>query len=76
MINSGAIMVCALLVFHNKKIEDVVNFFKIASNTKTVEIDYNLAYEEKVVAHTNNALASLMLANKAFPKYPTAKISS
>ena len=53
-----------------------MNFFKIASNTKTVEIDYNLAYEEKVVAHTNNALASLMLANKAFPKYPTAKISS
>ena len=67
MINSGAIMVCALLVYYNKKIEDVVNFFSVASNTKNVKIDYELAYEEKIVAHTNNALASLMLSNKAFP---------
>jgi len=34
MINSGAIMVCALLVYNNKKIEDVVNFFSVGSNTK------------------------------------------
>ena len=27
MINSGAIMVCALLVHYNKKIEDVVKFY-------------------------------------------------
>ena len=67
MINAGAIMVCALLVYYNKKIEDVVNFYALASDTKTVKIDYELAYEEKIVAHTNNALASLMLSNKAFP---------
>lgn len=36
MINSGAIMVCALLVKYDKKIEDIVDFFKIASHTKNV----------------------------------------
>ena len=41
MINTGAIMVCALLVKNGKKIEDVVNFFSKASNTQNVEVDYD-----------------------------------
>ena len=43
MINAGAIMVCALLVRENKKIEDIVNFFARASSTSNVEVDYDLA---------------------------------
>ena len=68
-------MVCALLVKYNKKIEDLVDFYRLASNTKIIKINYNLAYEEKIVAHTNNALASLMLANNVFPKYENSKIA-
>jgi len=36
MVNAGAIMVCALLVYHNKKIEDIVKFYEEMSNTPNV----------------------------------------
>ena len=54
--------------------EDIVEFFKLVSNTENVEIDYNLAYEEKITGHSNHALSSLMLSNNAFPKYDNPKI--
>ena len=67
-------MVCALLVFNNKKIEDIVKFYELVSNTKNVQVDYNLAYEEKITGHTNHALTSLMLSNNVFPKYQNPKL--
>lgn len=54
--------------------EDIVDFFKLVSNTENVEIDYNLAYEEKITGHSNHALSSLMLSNNVFPKYENPKI--
>ena len=69
MINAGAIMVCALLVKQNKKIEDVVSFFSRASNTQNVEVDYDQAYEEKITAYSNLALLYLMLSKDALPSY-------
>ena len=41
LINSGAIMVCALLVKHNKKLEDILEFYKRASSTENIEVDYD-----------------------------------
>jgi glutaminase len=55
-------------------VEDIVDFFKLVSNTENVEIDYNLAYEEKITGHSNHALSSLMLSNNVFPKYENPKI--
>jgi glutaminase len=55
-------------------VEDIVEFFKLVSNTENVEIDYNLAYEEKITGHSNHALSSLMLSNNVFPKYENPKI--
>ena len=43
MINAGAIMVCALLVRENKKLEDIVAFYSRGSSTPNVEVDYDLA---------------------------------
>ena len=43
MINAGAIMVCALLVRENKKIEDILEFYSRASSTPNIEVDYELA---------------------------------
>lgn len=54
--------------------EDIVEFFKLVSNTESVEIDYNLAYDEKITGHSNHALSSLMLSNNVFPKYENPKI--
>lgn len=72
MINAGAIMVCALLVKHEKKLEDIVNFFSKASSTPNVEVDYDLAQEEKITAYSNLALLYLMLSNNSLPTYGSA----
>jgi glutaminase len=72
MINAGAIMVCALLVRQNKKLEDIVNFFSVASSTPNVEVDYDLAQEEKITAYSNLALLYLMLSKNALPQYGSA----
>ena len=41
LINSGAIMVCALLVKHNKKLEDILEFYKRATCIENIEVDYD-----------------------------------
>lgn len=69
MINAGAIMVCALLVRENKKLEDIVNFYSKASSTPNIEVDYDLAQEEKITAYSNLALLYLMLSKNALPDY-------
>jgi glutaminase len=43
MINAGAIMICALLVKHDKKIEDIVNFLSHCTSNYNIEVDYDLA---------------------------------
>ena len=70
-INSGAIMVCALLIKHNKKLEDILEFYKRASSSETIEVDFDQAYEEKITAYSNLALMYLMLSKKSFPQYDT-----
>lgn len=72
MVNAGAIMVCALLVKNGKGIQDIIDFYKIATTENDVKVDENLFMEEKLTGHTNHALTSLMLANRAFPQYENA----
>jgi glutaminase len=67
MVNAGAIMVSALLVYHGKTIADLQEFYKRATNATSAEIDIPLYKEEALTGHTNHALKSLMLANNAFP---------
>lgn len=67
MVNAGAIMVCALLVKENKDINDLMNFYKEATNAPEVTYDHNLYEEEKATGYNNHALTSLMLAKCAFP---------
>ncbi len=67
MVNAGAIMVSSLLVHNGKTIEDLLAFYKRAASVSSAEIDIPLYKDEKLTGHTNHALKSLMLANKAFP---------
>lgn len=67
MVNTGAIMICALIVQQGKNINDVREFFERASDCQPPILDENLYREEKLTGYTNHALTSLMLANKAFP---------
>lgn len=69
MINAGAIMVCALLTKLGKSIDDILRFYESATSSSHVEIDTELYLDEKATGYSNHALTSLMLANKAFPKY-------
>ena len=67
MVNAGAIMVCSLIVNQGYTIEDLMDFYKRASDQPVVEIDNELYLDEKLTGYTNHALSSLMLANNAFP---------
>ena len=39
MVNAGAIMVCSLIVHLGKGLNDILDFYKRATNTEKVEID-------------------------------------
>ena len=67
MINSGAIMVCALLVKNKKTINDLKEFYRKSTDEAIVEVDNELYKEEKLTGHTNHALTSLMLAKRVLP---------
>jgi glutaminase len=67
MVNTGAIMVCTLLVNEGKTIEDFQNFYKRASCAERADIDLPLYKEESLTGSTNHALRSLMLANGVYP---------
>lgn len=73
MVNAGAIMVCSIIVHQGKTIEDLMEFYRRASDATHVKIDEELYREEKLTGYTNHALASLMLANKAFPQFACAE---
>ena len=47
MINTGAIMVCALLVHHNKTLQDIMDFY-LSASTFECELDEELYLEEKL----------------------------
>jgi len=68
MVNAGAIMVCALIKNLGKDVNDIIKFYKAASQVDDVKLDYVLYQEEKLTGYTNHALTSLMLANNAFPE--------
>ncbi|EGR29182.1 hypothetical protein IMG5_161320 [Ichthyophthirius multifiliis] len=72
MINSGAIMVAALLLEHGKTLEDILEFYQRATRKdlckQKIQIDHKLYLEEKLTGYTNHALSYLMLANGVFPK--------
>lgn len=70
MVNAGAIMVCSLIIHQGKNIQDLMDFYKRASDQPVVRIDEELFLEEKLTGHNNHALTSLMLANGAFPIKP------
>ena len=73
MINSGAIMVCALLVKNGRAIKDLIDFYKKATDASIIQVDQELYNEEKLTGHTNHALTSLMLAKRVLPQYETEK---
>ena len=50
-----------------------MEFYRRASDAKSVVIDEELYKEEKLTGYTNHALTSLMLANKAFPQFACAE---
>lgn len=68
MVNTGAIMVCTLLVNEGKTIEDIQNFYRRASNADRADIDLPLYKEESLTGNANHALRSLMLSLDAYPK--------
>lgn len=72
MVNTGAIMICSLIVHQGKNIDDLMEFYKQASNQSHVEYDDELYKDEKLTGYTNHALTNLMLANNAFPKKANA----
>ena len=47
LVNSGCLMVCALLIYHNKKFPDVIQLFEKATTTKDTIVDYETAHELK-----------------------------
>ena len=67
MVNTGAIMVCALIIAEGKGLKDLVAFYGKASGQRQVEVDQHLYEEESITGHKNHALKSLMLANNVFP---------
>lgn len=72
MVNTGAIMVCSLIVHQGKNIDDVMEFYRRASDQVVVEVDEELYHDEKLTGYTNHALTNLMLANNVFPKKANA----
>lgn len=67
MVNAGAIMICSLIVNQGFSIENLMEFYKRASDQDVVVVDEALYLDEKLTGYTNHALSSLMLANSAFP---------
>jgi hypothetical protein len=64
-------MVCALLIKHQKNLQDILDFYKRATCSHNIEVDYDQAYEEKITAYSNLALMYLMLSKNSFPPYDT-----
>jgi glutaminase len=71
MVNTGAIMVCSLLVNEGRTIEDIQNFYRRASNADRADIDLPLYKEESLTGTANHSLRSLMLSLGAYPKKTT-----
>lgn len=72
MVNTGAIMVCSLIVHQGKNIDDLMEFYKRASDQPNVVVDEELYQDEKLTGYTNHALTNLMLANNVFPRKSNA----
>lgn len=68
MVNTGAIMVCTLLVNEGKTIKDLQNFYKKSCDSPYADIDLPLYREEALTGYNNHALRSLMLSKGAYPE--------
>jgi glutaminase len=68
MLNSGAIMTCALLVIEGKTIEDFQDFFMAASSSSRADIDLPLYKEVLMTTTRDHALRSIMLAKNCYPQ--------
>ncbi len=68
LVTSGAVMVCFLLRKQKKGIEDIMQFFQKATQCKKMKIDETLYRDHKTRGYTTHAMASLMLAKRAFCK--------
>lgn len=68
MVNSGAIMICTLLVNEGVTIEDFQDFYMAASSSNRADIDLPLYKEELMTATRNHALRSIMLAKNCYPQ--------
>jgi len=62
-------MICSLIIEKNKGINDIVEFYKKASNTSNIDIDYDLSVHLKSEGHRVAAIANLMLSKGIFPKF-------
>lgn len=67
MVNAGAIMVCSVIGSQGKGLDDLLEFWKKASNASEAIVDGELYCDEKATGYTNHALTSLMLARNKFP---------
>mmetsp|Transcript_9978 Transcript_9978/g.9910 ORF Transcript_9978/g.9910 Transcript_9978/m.9910 type:complete len:278 (+) Transcript_9978:744-1577(+) len=74
LVTSGAIMVCFLLLRLKKGISEILNFYQSATQQKDIEVDEDVFKEHKVRGYTTHAMASLMLANKAFCKQGSQEV--
>ncbi len=69
LVDSGAILVCALIVREGKNINDIINFYKRITLSKKTEIDFELSSQLQILAPSDATLTNLMLAKNKFPKY-------
>jgi len=67
MVNAGAIVVCSVILSRGKGLNDVLAFWKKASNASIVNVDEALYLEEKATGFTNHGLTSFTIARKNFP---------
>lgn len=70
MVNAGAIMVCSAIIAQGKGLDDLLDFWKRASNATEAVVDAALYCDEKATGYSNHALTSLMLARGKFPPSP------
>lgn len=67
-------MICSLIIERNKGITDILEFYKKASNTANVDIDYDLSVQFRTEGHRVTAISNLMLSKGIFPKFGSPQL--
>lgn len=55
-VNTGAIMVCSLIIKNGKNFKDILAFFQKATNTPKINVDFAKAHEKKNQNYKNVTL--------------------